>query len=318
MLRFIYPLLLLNCVIGTANAQMQPTVYTGNPKKVFADNENANQYRKNWGTSQLHGRVNSILVFSYVGPAADTITPGYESKEYVHYDATGNLVEDIMEKESAAAIRKTYKYNTDNKWTEMSYSGGNGMNDFDIYHVFDTNGQLIDEGERHPDGTITRRAVSTYDQYGGRTKMTVTGLVTEFVNTYDNDGLLILQQDLINKQPAGKTTWKYDATGHVIEKAAYGKDGTLLMKTNTSFNTFHLPDSISIIKKGYADNIQTFQYDTNGYVISQGYKDTDTNTWQAKWTFSYEFDEQGNWTECIMYDSDQEVALTTIRTITYY
>lgn len=313
MLKYTYALLM---VISFVNCQAQTNRHAESSKRAFAKNEIDSQYRKNWQTNRLKGRIKTIIAFTYNGPATDTTTPDFDTKEYLRYDTRGNLTEQIKENESGAVSRQRYTYNADNMWTVMS--SDDSYNSFENYHVFDSNNNLIEEGERYADGTTSNKVVSEYDQYGGRTKMIVTGLVTQFINSYDKDGLLIVQKSLVNKQLAGTTTLKYDGVGHVIEKEEYAVDGAVLSKVSTSFNTFSLPDSMAIIKKGYRDNIHVFGYDAMGHQISQGAKDPATNIWQTEWTFEYEFDHMGNWTKCIAYDASHDVAITTIRKIIYY
>ncbi|PWV48314.1 hypothetical protein [Chitinophaga sp. S165] len=317
MLKYTYTLLLIACSAGIGYSQKINTA-PGTAKRLFIKNEIDNEYRKNWSTNRLKGHVKTIIQFYYNGPATDTTTPEFQTREYMHYDSKGNLTEHIKQEEDARPDRTIYKYNSDNKWTEMSFYSGNGITDYENYNVFDTKGNLIDEGERYGDGSVHHDRVSEYDQYGGRTKATIPGRVTTFLNTYDKEGLLVLQVNLVNKKFDGKTTWKYDKVGHVIEKAEYAKNGELLARTNTRFNKFHLPDSMVIIRKGYAGNTHIFQYDSLGRGISQGMKDPKTDAWLIKWEFSYEVDAHGNWTKCIEYDTLHATTTTTIRIITYY
>lgn len=310
MLKYTCTLLLIIC--GATNSYSQ-TQTPNTTKRSFVKNETANKYRKNWHTNHLKGRVKTIIQVYYDGPATDTTTPDVFTKEYFYYDSTGNLTAHVKQEEDSRPDSTTYKYNTDNKWTEMFFYSGNGITDVENYNVFDSKGNLIEEGERYGDQSTNNKLISEYDQYGGKTKSTLSGLVTEFINTYDKDGLLIMQQNIINKEVNGKTTWKYDNVGHIIEEAEYAKDGELLRKVSTRFNKIHLPDSLAIIKKGYSDNVQEYRYDSLGYVISQGNTDPRTKTWLAKWEFSYESDQQGNWTKCITYDSHHAIAGATIR-----
>ena len=317
MLKYTYTALLSICMISHVSGQRRTDINTS-PQKTYASNETDNKYRKNWHTAQLKGRVKTIIQFSYNGPAADTTDPEFDTKEHFRYSNTGNLLERITQKEDAAPDRTTYSYNKDNKWTMMSYESGNGITDFNYYNVFDVNGNLVDEGERYADGSTARRLVSEYDQYRGKIKATITGQVTEFKNRYDKAGLLIEEKEYIKGQLSGTKTWKYDNIGHIIEKTGYAADGGLLSKISTSFNKFHLPDSITIIKKGYADNIQAYHYDAQGHEIRQSTKDHQGDPWQTKWEYSYEFDPQGNWTKLVTYNDSHEVAITIIRKIIYY
>ncbi|WP_148230612.1 hypothetical protein [Chitinophaga pinensis] len=318
MLKYTYTILLTISTIGHASCQLPAKTRNESPQKAFVSRESADKYRKNWRTERLHGKVKTILQFSYNGPAADTTEPDFEMKESFHFNSTGNLTIQTTQRESAGQSRTSYQYNKDDKWTEMAYESENGVADYTNYNIFDVNGLLIEEGERYGDGSTSRKLVSEYDPSGGLIKTTVTGLVTAFKNTYDKAGLLTTQQEFVKGQLSATNTWKYDSIGHITEKARYAADGSLLSKIVTTFNKFHLPDSLSIVKKGYADNIQAFLYDESGHEISQGAKDPKTGVWLPKWTFSYELDPQGNWTKCIMYDVNHEVMITTIRKIIYY
>lgn len=316
MLKYTYTILLTISMIGQACGQPDTNTSRVSAQKAFVNNETADKYRKNWRTERLYSKVKTILQFSYNGPAADTTDPDFEMRESFHFTSTGNLTTQIIQRESVGLSRTSYKYNKDNKWTEMSCE--DDFADYTNYNIFDSNGWLIEEGERYADGSTSRKLVSVYDQSGGVIKTIITGLVTDFKNTYDKAGLLVAQQAFVKGQLSASSTWKYDSIGHLIEKARYAADGSLLSKTATSFNKFHLPDSMSIIKKGYEDNIQEFRYDSTGHEISQSTKDPKTGVRISKWTFSYELDAQGNWTKCLMYDDNQEVMITTIRKITYY
>jgi len=316
MLKYTYTILLTISMIGHTSAQLRTKTSKESAQKAFVNNETAEKYRKNWRTERLHGKVKTILEFSYNGPATDTTDPDFDSRASFHFAVNGNLTTQTSQRESAGQSRTTYKYNKDNKWTEMSCESG--INDYTNYNIFDNNGWLIEEGEHYADGSTSNKLVSVYDQSGGVIKTTIAGFVTDFKNTYDKAGLLIAQQAFVKGQLSATNTWKYDSIGHVIEKTQYAADGSLLSKITTTFNKFHLPDSMCIIKKGYADNIQEFRYDSTGHEISQGAKDHKMDVWVPKWTFSYEWDAQGNWTKCIVYDDTQEVVITTIRKIIYY
>jgi hypothetical protein len=305
-------------MIGHACGQLRTKTSKESIQKAFVDNETADKYRKNWRTERLHGKVKTIIQFSYNGPATDTSDPDFDMRASFYFTSTGNLTTATSQRESAGQNRTNYKYNKDNKWTEMSCESEDGINDYTNYNIFDNNGWLIEEGERYADGSTSNKLVSLYDQSGGVIKRTIAGLVTDFKNTYDKAGLLIVQQAFEKGQLSTTSTWKYDSIGHVIEKTQYAANGSLVSKTSTAFNKFHLPDSISIIKKGYADNIQEFRYDSSGLEISQGFKDPKKAVWVPEWTFSYELDTRGNWTKCITYDNNHEVVITTIRKIIYY
>ncbi|SFM85059.1 hypothetical protein SAMN05428949_1033 [Chitinophaga sp. YR627] len=318
MLKYTCTILLIISMISHACGQLHTNTGSASAQKAFASNETADKYRKNWRTERLHGKVKTIVEFSYNGPATDTTDPDVDTRASFHFAITGNLIAQTTQREGTAQSHTGYKYNKDNKWTEMSCESEDGVTDYTNYNIFDKNGWLIEEGERYADGSTSNKLVSVYDQSGDVIKTTIAGLVTDFKNTYDKAGLLISRQAFEKGRHSATTTWKYDSVGHIIEKVEYAADGSLLSKTTTAFNKFHLPDSMSIIKKGYNDNIQWFRYDSAGHEISQGQKDPKTAVWVPQWTFSYEWDAQGNWTKCITYNDSKEVVITTIRKIIYY
>ncbi|SFO21868.1 hypothetical protein SAMN05428949_4512 [Chitinophaga sp. YR627] len=312
-------ILLLTCTAGMVACQSPAPKFTPNPqKRAFIRNEIDNAYRRNWLTYRLQGQVKSIAQFTYSTAAADTTAPGYETKEYLSFDSTGKLAERIVYDKGIFSTKALHKYNAAGKLTEILYYGSDGKFSFRTYNGYDAEGNLIEEGQRNKDSSTPKQVFSIFDRYGGLVSQSSGDKIVEYLNTYDNDSVLVEQDGLVDKVPAGKITWKFDSIGHMIEQTQYAVNGALLYQKKTDFNQQGLPVLLSIKRQGKEENIQQLAYDSSGSLIRQATINPANGALSnATWT-SYEYDAAGNWTKATVHGAGDAITGVIIRKIAYY
>ena len=310
--------ILLTCATNLAACQSTaPKSYPDSKKRNFIRNEIDNAYRQNRATYRLLGHVKSIAQFTFSTAVADTSAPGYETKEYLSFDKTGNLTERIVYDRGTFSKKTLHKYNAAGKLTDILHYNSDGQFYFRTYNIFDKQGNLIEEGQRNNDSSTAQQVFSTFDQNRGIIKQSSGSNTVEYMNTYDNEGILVEQEGILNKVPAGKSTWKFDSIGHMIEQSQYAINGDLLYRKKTTFNKQGLPVLLSVLQ-GKQENIQQLAYDSSGSLIRQAsVNPVDGTLSNATWT-SYEYDAAGNWTKATVHANGDTITGVLIRKIIYY
>ncbi|TWW00823.1 hypothetical protein [Chitinophaga pinensis] len=316
---FKHLILFLTCTTGIVACQSPTPKFNPNPqKRAFIRNEIDNAYRRNWHTYRLHGHVKNIAQFTFSTAAADTSTSGYETKEYLLFDSTGNLAERIVYNKGIFSTKALHKYNAEGKLTDILYYDSKGQFSFRTYNVYDPEGNLVEEGQRNKDSSTPKQVFTGFDRYGGLVSQSSGDNIVEYLNTYDNDSVLVEQEGLMNKVPAGKITWKFDSIGHMIEQSQYAINGDLIYRKKTDFNAQGLPVLLSILQQGKGENIQQIAYDSSGSVIRQASVNPVDGTLSDATSTSYEYDTAGNWTKATVHGAGDVITGVIIRTISYY
>jgi hypothetical protein len=316
---FKYVLISLTCAASFIACQSPAVKMNPNSaRRKFIRNETEMSHRKNWSAFELRGRIKSIVEFRYNGLAKDTLTPDYKSKDYLQFDNTGNLSDRFMYDRGVLSNSIHFEYNAAGLWLHSYYYGAEGDMIFRKYHIYDSLGNLLEEGQVNKDRNIVDEIKHTYDQYGGIVRQQAQNGTFEYMNTYDEDGVLVQQQGLFNKIPVGKITWKVDSIGLLIEEKRYDIHDKLVAWKKNSFNNMHLPTLRTIKEEGKPEKIQKMEYDSLGSVIRQAsVNPLNGELSNITWT-SYEYDATGNWVKATVRTAGDVITGTAIRKIIYY
>jgi hypothetical protein len=165
-----------------------------------------------------------------------------------------------------------------------------------VTYKFDDKFNLAEKTWYYSDGSISKKFSYKHDNTGKVTEESGYNsngdLVIKFIYKYDTKGY-ISEQNWYNGNGTliTKYIWKYDEKGNQIEENRYDSDGSLSFKYLNKFDS-----------KGN-------KIEANGY-NSQG-------TLEYKFTYSYQFDTQGNWTKQIEFQNTFPTFITK-RMIEYY
>jgi hypothetical protein len=258
---------------------------------------------------QLSGRVKSISNFIYQEEVNDTTSP-YQMKEVYSFDTSGNTIERISYNSDRFDSRNVYKYNKDHKNIAVLTYGEDSALILTAYKVFDSTGNLTEEGQR---GNITHKTTYTFDEHNNVITSDRDGEITRFDNTYDNEGIVTERKMTFNDGKEGKEKLKYDSLGNTLEGAKYFMNGKLFYKVEFSYNHLHLPTTRKTTDKDNNVLIVKYAYDVHGNLIEH-YE----NQRARVFSISYEYDGTGNWIKSIRRDAVGQVQEVAIRGIMYY
>lgn len=119
--------------------------------------------------------------------------------------------------------------------------------------------------------------------------------------------------------------YQYDSAGRVLSITNFGKLGTLNVfydrGSEISIHTilYEYDSQGNVIQKTFLGNPVLFVRGAQGqdnHQASGSCKRKDDNNWKCQYTFKYQYDEHGNWTECEEF-IDGKLSARTTRTITY-
>jgi hypothetical protein len=243
-------------------------------------------------------------------------TPSYDDWEYCYretFDRHGNILEDY--------------------WCDE-------MRGLDIEYIFDDAGNII-ESKWYDGSQLIVTHVYKYDSERviekvsyGETYFLPADKETKTTFEYDKSGNLVeAVTSNVGGQLIGKWSGKYDGEGNLIESVSYDSEGFLRSRILHKYD-----DRGCKVESIYYDSEQslkrreTYQYDDTGNAIEYtGYYLDDPLLDGSLVVHAIieclEFDENGNWTKCILTekhqkdlteDDEQYVQYECSRTITYY
>ena len=165
---------------------------------------------------------------------------------------------------------------------------------------FDEEGRQLGMEMRDRNNQVTSKMEMRYEN----------GKLTEQL-FYTPEGTLTGNAKYLELTPE-KVRWEsYDSEGNVYNKGtSYFENGQMVKQEFTAYTS---PTSARILTT-------VFSYDEDGQLILQKQEDS-TGEFRSVSRFEYvEYDDQGNWTKRLNYDSETSTmpAAVTIRTITYY
>lgn len=151
------------------------------------------------------------------------------------------------------------------------------------------------------------RLVEQTHEYSG--SQNVDRMTTE----YNKNGLPCLQvQYDENGNETQSCDTKYDKLGNVVEETIRDARGNKVAQFSYKYDNRGLQIEKNVVRVDYKCSILS-EYDNHGYVTKRVTKSRETETW----TFSYVYDEQGNWIERTSFNEGFPVAKEK-RIIEYY
>lgn len=234
--------------------------------------------------------------------ALDLYFEGELEKRWIwRRDIDGNVLEYIVrvtdpEVSGYHDEENTYTYDEEGKKIEeIKYAYGNlvGKDKF----TYNENGDLAEIHSHSSNGTLVWKELYEYGDSGNLARKIIYrylygGLYCTFKYIYDTKGNLI-EESMFDKY--GKQEWGYqeqrDSNDNVIEMQSFGYDGRLSSKTSIEYDTMGNVTEILLL-------------DSEGLL-------------ERTITYSYVYDQKGNWTKRTEYRNAIPASLT-IREIEYY
>ncbi|MGU3397280.1 DNRLRE domain-containing protein [Priestia sp. D51] len=225
-------------------------------------------------------------------------TAGNGAGSSLTYDVTGRVTSlDVGTADSNNILSESYKYDSNDNWTEVTSYKKDGTIDGVITYEYDSADQLIKE--TLIDGTIKEY---TYDKFGNRTSIKVIkpGKDTEQTNTEFNAANELTKY--------GKETIAYDENGNRTSDDKY-------TYTWNSRNQL-----IAVTKKGEDTAFATYRYDEDNRRIEKNINGKVTRFYYEGDSIDplYETDENGNVIRSYVYSSDGERLAIQTGGKTYY
>jgi hypothetical protein len=306
-------ILLASFFVGCHQACITP-----NEKKIAAIQKKTDDtYRNNWTTMHLNGPVNSIIQFSYQEEVADTTARPYSLREYYLFDTSGNMIERTIYNTDRFDSRNVYRYNKDNKITETHTYAEDGSFLFTTYNVFDAVGNLVEKGERHADGSITRKSTYKFNEQRNIVESESDGKVSKFDSKYDSEGTFIGGKITFDDGNQGRIEFKHDSVGNNVEEGRYLLNGFLIQKKEHVFDSLNLLIKTKITDKDNKVMILEYLHDSHGNFTESYERRTDRGERVKLWGVKYEYDAKGNWTRMITHDAEDKITGVAIRHIRY-
>ena len=142
---------------------------------------------------------------------------------------------------------------------------------------------------------------------------------------YPKKSFLSRQRVRCNPKDSTGIRYQYNSAGRLLSITNFGKLGTLNVfydrGSNISIHTilYEYDSQGNVIQKTYLGNPVLFVRGAGGqdsHQASGSSERNDDNNWKCQYTFKYQYDEHGNWTECEEF-IDGKLSARTVRTIMY-
>jgi len=190
------------------------------------------------------------------------------------YDKESHLIKhSVYDDNGILKNLSTYSYSI-NQSTEIKLEyddDGNLLNKSSFKYDYDNNGNVIKKTVFNELGDVAMIFEHIYDVRGNLLK----------TMEYDSNLTLIKEVNII---------YRYNSQGHIIERTVnpdasgnmYSRDSLFYHANNRSVDVFNLNSS------GIVENITTFYYDTNGFIVSELISNSKGDILQ-KFIYEYEF-----------------------------
>ena len=189
-------------------------------------------------------------------------------------------------------------------------------------YQYDANGKCTES--TFADGRVNRRLVYTYDDKGNRTtceEMVNDELVKKTTYEYDAQGREIAILDVfVSGNIQTKREHQYDGQGNKQETNIYDEEGNLNLKQFYVYNAEGKEIERSIFNGNNTPSYKRkFKYDEKGNAVGNLAFDADGKVNASDCSkFSYEYDEQGNWTTRVTSTYDDVAKEFSEQKITYF
>jgi len=229
--------------------------------------------------ANLLGPVRSVrsITIDYKD-ATQKVSLGVQQGESVTYDEKGNEIERITNLLGLVS-KEVRTYDTNGNLTHSVSSDSTEVNERRVYTY--ENGKLVRIVSHDADGKVN---------------------LTE-TNSYGKDGLLLETKYVTGKGPFGKTVYKYDAQGNLVEVAFYHSNGARTIapvgpcvgahRLTYTYDEQRKPTKIVFYEPdGKVRETWQYSYDAKGLETTHTLE-----YYSAKQTSSYvyQYDSHGNW-----------------------
>ncbi len=275
----------------------------------------------------------------------------------ITYSCTSEKKENDWTKENLKGKVKSYTnrtYKTLERFGNVEIGERTSSMGFDDQKKFDEKGYLIESNKYLDDGTLFFCYKNKYDDVGNMTELIcydTEGILTfREKYEYDSKGNLIEKN---NYNPSGrlfdKIIYEYDKNGNLVEESTYYE----FSESPFFSTTYDYDDRGNRIeesryfygkyKKPRLEDLYRFKYNESGYLVEKHIYDTNkklqliirysynekgdlTEEYDCEAdggiigmnSYSYNYDEKGNWKSRIRYKNNKIPEYITIREIEYY
>ena len=197
-----------------------------------------------------------------------------ENKLTYKYDEKGNIIEKVsFNGDGVVENKKTFKYNEKGGKIEEAYYGGDGTPGKKLTYKYDDKGNIIEEVSFKGNDELQYKTIYKHDKEGNVIEEKHLGNEGKIVNRHsykhDKEGNVIEEMYYHRERLYNKIIFAYDEKGNLIEKVTYGGDEKLEKRTTHKYD-----------EKGSL--LLTQEFNGTGKIITEC-------------TYTYEYDEKGNW-----------------------
>lgn len=235
----------------------------------------------------------------------------------------GDIAEqNIYNQNGSLRTRHVYLYNSSGKLTEQNLYNPGGPLRVRYRYRYNGAGALTEQQSFKPDGSITAKYVNEYNKHGDLIKHTSYNnknkLEEKIIYTYDSAHNQIGWQSYDGDSVLlVKAVYVYNLFGNMIEENLYDADGNLEKK---SLMIYDANNRVSTLVE-YAGNylmVKTvqFKYDVQGNITDEMWYDKDNNVLDH-YSNKYTYDKKKNWTKKMAYRNEVPVTITE-RELTYF
>lgn len=256
----------------------------------------------------------------------------YDDCDSLFFDQKGNVLKSFSFDENWKKQKAEFEYdNLSNRIRSKSYdSNGKLLNHSEFKYKYDHKGHIIEDQWTETGSAIVNNSrefkiTSKYDESGNKTESRIINANGEVSskNIYKyNDNNQLIEESFVFPEniESQKEVYRYDILGNRALQEHYNK-GKLYSKINWIYDSKHnLIEVTEYEKKG--DELKfvsrsSFKYDDHGNQIEES-TSNEKGELLSSVNYRYQYDQKGNWRECIFYDTKNIPGRKIVRKIEYY
>jgi hypothetical protein len=210
----------------------------------------------------------------------------------------------IYRPDGSTAHKTLHTYDPEGRWLEVAYHEGQGKLIRRSSFLYDGEGQLLEQVDYGPSGSVMGRIVASHRKDENKAKVT--------------EGAVYNRNNALRSSNVNKI----EGNGGKAESAFYNADGSVANR--------------SAVRRNEEGNLEHSEYKADGAVSSRTVSISDGKGWGSdvqeyngegvlirKQTYNHEYDSHGNWTKETEWHWESETGKSTLasvryRAITYY